>query len=817
MIKNFLITVTRQLWRNRLFTFLNVLGLSVCISVGWIIFRMVNYENSYDKKISDAQNIYQIVSKSKDGDGKSGGFAGVAKPVLGVLKNDIPGVELAVPMFYQYHHHANVSGNKDEMIRGKRNGEEGDIQLISTFSEHFKMFPYKFIAGSSTDPLSSSDKVVLTDTRAKEYFPSLSVHDVVGKVITYDDSIKRQVSAVVASFDFPNSFEDNNEFIKVNDEYLDAGRWGGMSSNDLMFVKPSTGVKMSSILGPLNEVNRKFNKEQYEKYKYESWYEAFPLTQKHFESGFNAQTRTVDPKLLRGLMITAAFLLLLACINYINLSTAQLPMRAKEIGVRKTLGSSKGQIILSFMLESLVLCTFSALVSFGFTYFGVRLFQDFLPEGMNSYMNYGSMIAFMLGLILVISLVSGLYPAWISSRVNTVNVLKGVTEKVVGRNRFSMRKGLIIFQFLVAQVFIIGSVVIYRQIQFSLDKNPGFTADRIVTVDIPDHIAGDKATRDKILVFKNELERNSSLDGVSIGSRPMDDTMWGNVLVHMDDTTEVQSMVHMKFGDTDYLKLYDFKMLAGRGFMASDTMNEIVINEKALEAYKLGSPQEAVGKVLLSKHGNIKSYPIVGVVSDFHQFGTQSAINPSIIATKRIPQPIVNIKLPENVSQWEGALKNIEADWKKTYGSAPFKYTFYDDTVEKFYKNERRTQKLVTAATFIAILISCLGLFGLATLIAYRRTKEIGVRKVLGASVFSITRLLSFEFLVLVLISVLIASPIAWWMMNKWLQDFVFRIEIEWWMFFVAAVGAAAIALLTVSYQAIKAAVANPVKSLRTE
>lgn len=817
MIKNFLITVTRQLWRNRLFTFLNVLGLGVCISVGWIIFRMVNYENSYDKNITDAANIYQIVSRSKDRDGRSGSFAGVAKPVLGSLKNEIPGVKLTVPMFYQYHHHANVSGKKNDIVRGGRDGEESDIMLVSTLSDYFNMFQHKFIAGDTKDPLGTSDKVVLTDKKAREYFPALDASEVIGKVITYDDSISRQVSAVVSAFDFPNSFEGNNEFIRVSNEHLTDSFWGGMNSDDLIFIKPLAGVKVSTILSSLNGINMKHNKEQYEKYKYESWYDAFPLVHKHFESGFSSQTRTVDPKLLRGLMITAAFLLLLACINYINLSTAQLPMRAKEIGIRKTLGSSKGQIILSFMLESIVVCSLSALISFGFTYFGVLLFKDFLPEGMGSYMDYGSMIIFMTSLIFVVSVVSGLYPAWVSAKVKTVNVLKGTTEKIVGRNRFSLRKALIVFQFFVAQVFIIGSVIIYRQIQYALDKNPGFTADRIVTVDVPYHLTEDKSTREKIFVFKNELKKSSTVDGVAIGSRPMDDTMWGNVLAYMDDTTEVQTMVHMKFGDTDYLNLYDFKLLAGRGFMASDTMNEIVINEKAVEAYKLGSPQEAVGKMLVSKSNKFKAYPIVGVVSDFHQFGMQSQINPAIIGTKKIPHSIVNIRLPEKVSHWEAALRNIESEWKKAYGSVPFKYAFYDDTVGKFYKNERRTQKLVTAATSIAILISCLGLFGLATLTAFRRTKEIGVRKVLGASVFSITSLLSREFLVLVLMSVVIASPVAYWMMNKWLQDFAFRIDIEWWIFLLSAFIIAAIALLTVSYQSIKAARANPVKSLRTE
>ncbi len=816
MIRSFLITLARQLWRNRLYTFLNILGLSVCISVSWIIFRMVDYEYSFDKKIPGADRIYQVISKSEDSDGSTGGFSGVSRPVVNVLKNEIPGAELTVPMFYKYHHHA--SADRNEQIRRYVNGEEVDRQLVSTLPDYFRMFPHTFLSGDIKNALDAPDKVVLTDKAAKEYFPSLSPAEIIGKTITYDDSVVRRVSAVVAAYDFPNSFsEDNNEFIPLGKEELADGFWGGMSSHDLVFIKPAPGAEVSKIMDQVNKANLEHNRETYEKYKYKSWYEVISLAEKHFEPQYQAQTRTADKKVLGGLTITAVFLLLLACINYINLSTAQLPQRAREIGIRKTLGSSRGGMILRFIAETMVVTSVSVLISFGFTAIGVRMFADFLPPGLLDYMNYAGFIAFMLGLILVVSVISGVYPAWLAAKVNTVNVLKGVTEKVVGRDRFSLRKGLIVFQFLIAQVFIIGSIIIHEQLRYAMDKNPGFNKERMITVDVPYHITSNPVYKDKILVLKNELSRQTSLEGVAVGSRPMDNTMWGNVLTYYKDTLESQSMIHMKIADTDYLDLYEFKLLAGRNFMPSDTMNEIVINEKAVEAYGLGSPEEALGKILVSTGTKSKAYPIVGVVADFHQFGVKSAISPTLITTKRIAGSTLNIRLPEQVNQWNSAIKAVEKEWQKVYAGVPFKYTFYDDTIKKFYEEEQRTQKLVTAATSIAILISCLGLFGLATLTAFNRTKEIGVRKVLGASVFNITRLLSTEFLSLVLVSVLIASPIAWWMMNKWLQDFVFRIDIEWWMFVIAALAAALIALLTVSYQAIRAAIANPVKALRSE
>ena len=316
--------------------------------------------------------------------------------------------------------------------------------------------------------------------------------------------------------------------------------------------------------------------------------------------------------------------------------------------------------------------------------------------------------------------------------------------------------------------------------------------------------------------MKNDLLNNTAIAGVSIGSRPMDNSMIGNVFSYYKDTTEIQHQINMKFGDTDYLHVYGFHLLAGRNFVASDTMNEIVINQKAVEEYGFQSPQDAVGKVLVRPNDK-QAFPIVGVVKDFQQFGVQSKIDPVLITTNKKYSSIFNIKLPDDVSGWKKSIKVIEGEWKKLYAGVPFNYKFYDETIKKFYQEEEKLQTLVTAATAIAILISCLGLFGLATLTAFRRTKEVGIRKVLGASVSGIVQLLSKEFLTLVLISVIIATPIAWWIMNKWLQDYAYRVEIKWWIFIIAAVTAVAIALLTVSYQAIKAAIANPVKSLRSE
>ncbi|ANH81457.1 hypothetical protein A8C56_11120 [Niabella ginsenosidivorans] len=813
MIRTFFATLGRQLWRNRLFTLLNICGLSICICVAWIIFRMVIYENSFDKKVPDAQNIYQLIIRNKREDGNTGGFAAVSKPVLNTLLNDVSGAGLVVPMFYKQYNSVTIPGNN-----GTRKIEEKeDITQVTTLPAYFDMLNYKWLAGNKTTAFNHPDNVVLTEDKAKKYFPNLSPAAMVGKSLVYNDTLWRTVSGVVADLPYPNSFSgDNTEFMPVSREDLTDQDWESLNSSNLLFIKPAKQVDAKNILAQLNKINFQHNKESFEKYKYKNWYEALPLKEKHFAAQFGSQTRTADKKVLSDLMIVGGFLLLLACINYINLSTALLPKRAKEIGIRKTLGSSAKNLMVRFIAETFIVTTFAALLSFVLTFFAVKIFADFLPDGIFDYMNYPAMAGFMLLLILLISLLSGLYPAWISSRVDTVEVLKGKTEKVIGRNKITFRKSLIVFQFLIAQVFIIGAIIIGQQLQYMLHKDPGFNKEAVITFSIPYRLANKKEYKDKQFVLKNELLKNTEIKNVSLGDRPMEQMYVGNIYTYFNGKEEVNVQLQMKDVDTAFLHFYGITLLAGNNFKQTDTTTALVINEKAVHAFGFGSPREAIGKQLLVP-GNGRSYPIVGVVKDFNQSGMRSDISPGVFVSDKERLRTFNIKLPDQPQHWEKAIRSVEKEWKRIYPEAPFTYTFYDETIGAFYKSEMRTQTLVRAATAMAILISCLGLFGLATLTAFQRTKEIGIRKVLGASILGIMRLLSKDFLVLVLISLMIAAPVGWWLMSKWLQDFVFRIDIKWWMFLFAGVMAVIIAAVTVSYQTIRAARANPVEALRTE
>lgn len=812
MNTNYLKTTVRHLWRNRLFTALNVLGLAIGISACWIIYRMVDYEYSFDQKLPDANRIYQLVSKSKSKNGEDG-FAGVEKPVINVLLNDVSGAELVVPMFYKYYNSVSVPENGKQ----KPTVFDRSTEQVTTLPSYFDLIDYRWLAGNKRTALNAPNSVVLTEKKAQEYFPGLTSDQMIGKTLIYDDTLHKQVSGVVAALDYPNSFNRNNtEFMRISEADLNEGSWGGMSSNDLVFVKVQSNTDPTDITDQVNVVCRKFNAEQFAQYNFERWYELLPLPEKHFATNFGVQTRTANKNVLHGLIAVGTFLLILACINYINLSTALLPQRAREIGIRKTLGSTAASLTRRFMGETFAVTLLALGLSFLLTLLASRFFSAFLPEGMFEYANYRGMLVFALALITAISLLSGLYPAFLLTKVSTVNVLKGQTEKTVGQGRMWIRKALIVFQFLVAQIFIISAVIMGQQLHYTLNKDLGFNKEAIVTVDVPYKIYNRPENNNKEFVLANELKRMPAFAGVALGDRPLDDRMMSNVHSYFRDTVEIQKALHMKMADTAYLSVYGLKLLAGRNLRPSDTINELIINEKALEVYGFSSPSEAIGEVLVTPY-NGQSYPIVGVVGDFHQMGLRTEIQPTAIASAKDRLHTFNIKLPKNPAAWQGAIQVAEGEWKKVYPGVPFEYRFYDKFIEEYYESDRNTQKLIRAATGITIFISCLGLFGLATLTAFQRTKEIGIRKVLGATVAGIVRLLSKDFVKLVLIAVLLASPIAWWLMNKWLEDFAYRIEIQWWMFASAGAIAVIIALITVSWQAIRAAVANPVDSLRDE
>ncbi|QNL50949.1 ABC transporter permease [Olivibacter sp. SDN3] len=802
-MKQFYITL-RHLWRNRLFTGLNILGLAIGISASWIIYQMVSFEFSYDQHQPDRDRIFQFYAHMKRGDGESREEIFIPKAILPHVLHDISGIEKTAPLYYRNYSSAKTSDG--------RTLDQLDEQ-VATLPDYFEMIGYQWLAGNPRQAI-ASDKVVLTAKRAQRYFPGKSPETMIGQTITYNDTVQKTVSGILVDLDYLNSFPPQ-EFFALNQEELTNTNWQHVSSEELLYVKLEKGVSTKTVLDQLNRINSAVNREIFQQYNFTSSFKLLPLADKHFATHLSLRARTASKPILFGLLGIAAFLLVLACINYINLTTAQLPQRAKEIGIRKTLGGKASALIWAYLKETLVLCILAVILSFLITAVALRVFAEYLPEGMNDFNNYMEMLLFTVLLISGITLIAGLYPSWLATRVQTVRVLKGQVSQSVGAYQLNLRKGLIIFQFVIAQVFVVCAIIIGQQLRYTLDKDLGFQHEAIVTVDIPYKVQTDSSYQGKQFVLKRMLEQHPEIDGVALGDIPMSNWMNGWMMDYRSDTGTVEKQLLFKNIDANYLKVYQIPLLAGRNILETDTIRELLINETALKNFGFSRPEDAIGQTL---YQNDNPRIIVGVFKDFHQFSLRNEI-PALGFTAVKPElESFNVKLAsKRLSSWASTIALVEKEWKRVYPGVDFQYQFYDETIRDLYQQERRTAKLVTTATMITLLISCLGLYGLATLTAFQRTKEIGIRKVLGATISSVIALLSKDFVKLVLLALLIAAPIAWWAMNKWLENFAYKIEIQWWMFTLAGFGAVMIALLTVGFQAVKAAIANPVDSLRDE
>jgi ABC-type antimicrobial peptide transport system permease subunit len=516
-------------------------------------------------------------------------------------------------------------------------------------------------------------------------------------------------------------------------------------------------------------------------------------------------------------MGVAAFLLALACINYINMGVASIPQRSKEIGVRKTLGSTRSSLIGQFLSETFITAILACGLAFLLAWAEFRLLKDILPAGLPLTSGILQPVTFALTLSVIVTLLSGLYPGWLITKVKTIQVFRRLFVLNDRGSRIGLQKALIVFQFAIAIFFITGALIVGSQLRYVVDSDMGFNKDAVLLVDVPYKYVSNPRYKDRQFTLFNELKTLPGIRDVAFGQPPLSGNYSSSAYSFRQQGKEpVTRQLYRKEVDTGYLRLYGFRLLAGRNLRQSDTVNEVVINETAVKAYGFASPEDALGKMIgQTVQGQI---PIVGVVGDFPTQNFYSMIDPVGLMTEKDDLSTFNIKLDNaHVGNWPATLKAIEKKWYAFYPPESFSYKFYDESIEEMYKDERNLAKLINLATGISVFISCLGLFGLAVLTAYQRTKEIGIRKILGASVVGIIALLSKDYLRLVAVAIVIATPIAWWAADKWMQNFAYRITIHWWLFILAGVSAISIAFLTVGFHALRAANANPVKSLRTE
>ncbi len=818
MFKNYFIISCRNLWRNKIFSLINILGLSIGISAALVIYLIVQYDFSFDKFEKDNDRIYRVVTDMKFA-GNPFLMSGVPAPLPQTIKKEITGVQEIIG-FQQFNGDATVSVSKAGDIKPTQFKNQSDI--IFSDENYLTMLSYQWLAGSPHEALKEPFRVVLSEQRAKIYFPSLNNNDIIGQRVIYNDSIITTVSGIVKNLNEHSDFIFK-EFISLptipgsglKGNYSWTG-WQSINSSSQLFVKLAAGRSTMNIESQLKTIIKKYRPNDNKDDKSTTEFRLQPFNDLHFNSNYGTYGDHIAHKpTLYGLLTVAAFLLMLGCINFINLTTAQSSQRAKEIGLRKTMGSSRKQLIFQFLSETFLITFLGTLFSVFLTPLLLEVFKDFIPKDVNfDLLHRPDLLLFLVSLVIAVSVFAGFYPALILSRYNPVMVLKNQAYAGTNANQKAwLRKVLTISQFFIAQVFIMATLVASKQIYYVLNTDLGFKKDAIISFQAPYNYSAGKPDT-KRFVLLNELQSLPGIQLISLGGGSPASSGWGSGIMKFNDgKTEIETDVQRKTGDTNYLRLYQIKLLAGRNILPGDTTKEYLINETYLHILGFQKPRDVLNKYISGK-------PVVGVMADFHQQSLHSTIKPLIFDANANNSYTFHVSLkPQDAGAvlWSTTINNIQKKYKNLYPESDFKYSFFDESIAKFYKAEQDIASMLEWGTGLAVFISCMGLLGLVIYTTNNRRKEIGVRKVLGASISGIVQLLSKDFIKLILIAFLMATPLAWWIAYNWLQDFAYRTTISWWLFVLSGLLMIVIALITLSFQTIRAAAANPVNSLRTE
>jgi len=819
MLKNYFQIAWRNISRHKIYTLINITGLAFGICACLVIYLINSYDLSFDRFHPDGNRIYRIVGELKRSNGEKM-FLNSPFPDVAGFQTQIPGFE-AQCGYFQYGGKTTipVAGKPDKKFNGDLDG--GGIASIITGPSYFDIFTYRWLAGNAAS-LNGPYQVVLTENRARQYFGNLSPEKMIGRAVIYDDSLKVTVSGIIADWERHSDFA-YTDFISISTathSFLKARipteDWTSLSPHQSQaFIKLSKGVAVAKINERFADYIKKNVKQPEPGTSFRMWLQ--PITDIHFTPDFHRgddgdnQFRKAYLPVIYVLMGAAVFILLIAAINFINLSTAQSIRRAKETGIRKVLGSNRTSLVFQFLTETFVLTLMAVCISVLLVRPVLSVFSDYIPNGVHFALNVGTLI-FLLAVLLITTVLAGFYPAIVLSAYMPVQSLKGVGAKT-NKEKWVLRKALIVFQFTISLIFIIAVLVIGNQVRFMRDSDKGFKTDAIVTIQ---KVWRDHSNRANALA--ESMKRIPGVDQVILQAfAPMG-------FPHMQGDIEYKGKDDIKFevsyqpGNEGYIPFYEMKLLAGRNMFHGDSLKEIVVNQTFSKSLGYAKPEQSLGKSITCLDG--KTFTIVGVVADFHENSFREAMKPVVIVNLPDQEKGIALKLSTRGMQAKEAnaiLAQVEKEWKAVYPEEFFQCTFLNESIRWLYDQETKTAWLMNVIMIITIFISCMGLFGLAMFTAEQRTREIGIRKVLGATVTNIVTLLSKDFIFLVILSLVIASPIAGYFMSRWLEDFAYRIHITGWVYIFAGVMAILIALCTVSFQAIRAAIANPVNSLRSE
>jgi len=808
---NFRFTL-RHLGKQKLNTALHIVGLTLGMSVCLLIGLFLKYELSFDTWHKKADRIYRINSVWTSNGKESYSFS-TPIPVSLALRKEVPGLETVAAVHPTWNAIVEISPEK----------RFSENRVLFAEPEFLDVFDMEIVKGNGRDALNKPGHALLSESQVLKYFGN---EDPIGR--TFKLNAKKTFTVAGVYRDLPSNTHLPASILlafsrKV--DYLDADpeTWTNVQGTST-FVVVKEGFKISSLETALKSMaDKNINSGPDMPASFRNDFAVQPLKQIHTDTkwqGGGPWTQAVNPMWLWFFASIGLAVLFLACINFINLSTAQALTRAKEVGVRKTMGAGRGQLVNHFMSEAWLLAFFSGLLSILVVKLTLPAINQLADKQISfELFKQPLLIAALILGIIITGFLAGIYPAWIISRFQPVETLKGTYSKG-GKKSALLRKGLVIAQFTISVSLLIALTLISQQVNYMRNANLGFNKENIINVQLRDSKAAP--------ILARGLSTIPELSGFSFATAtPLNSGHWGTIMSLTNGDDPNRQSLTLIMADDNYANLYGLKLLAGRLSATSDTLyrsetlpkenriEKVTVNKKLLDVLGLGKPEQALGKRFWMGMGNGNA-EIVGVVSDFNTASLHHAIEPTLLMTFPEVYNQVGIKIKAGVDVGK-TIKSIGAAWKTAYPDGIFEYKFLDEQIEAYYKAEERLFHLFEIFAGMAMLISCLGLWGLASFASQQRLKEIGIRKVLGASVSNITTLLSKDFLRLVLISILIATPITWWSMNKWLEDFAYRINIGWWVFVLVGAVALLIALLTVSFQAIKAAISNPVKSLRTE
>jgi putative ABC transport system permease protein len=788
MIKNYFKTAWRNILNNKFYAVINIIGLTVGLTFGLLILLWVSDELGFDSFNTKAKQIYQIEARIGTGTSEQI-WGGVPAPIAARAVKEVPEVLNSVRIGGNYNY--SVYRYKDKLLSAFNNG------VYFTEPSLFKIFDFKMLKGNINKPFPDLHSVIITESTAKRFFGDA---DPLGKVLLADNRDNYTVAGVLADFPENSSFKADMlfsfEVVKknFNNGYWKTAEqdWGDYFYQTFLLLRP--GASPQAVADKLTAIHKSAQKEAGS-----TKYVMQPLQKIHL---YNADGTPSGLQTVRIFLIVAILILVIACINYVNLSTARAMLRSKEVSVRKIIGAARTQLFAQFIIETAMFFSIALILSF----FAIKVLMPVYNQVSGKEMQFNLLsggVWKVVGLTIIGTLIaSSIYPALLLSSFKPINALKGKLSLGVGNTVF--RKGLVVTQFMFSIALIIGTLIINGQLKYIREKDLGYDKSQVFSFGMGDIHKNYNGVRSELMSRPGITGITSAGDNIVSLGGSTGDTDW--------DGKEAKRsfLIHPLNIDENYISFFKLKMVAGTGFRGEKADSaHYILNETAVSEAGIKDP---IGKRFkLHNQNGI----IIGVVKDFNFASLKQKIEPVILCYA--PQDSWQMFVRTKGKDASTAIKAVESYAKKYSPAFPFNYTFMDEDYDHLYKSDQRSGTLFSVFAGIAIFISCLGLFGLATYTAQVKVKEIGIRKVLGASVVNIAAMLSKDFLLLVILSLLIASPIAWYAMNKWLQDYAYRIDIEWWVFAMAGSSAVLIAFVTISFQAIKAALANPVKSLRSE